>query len=190
MGKLTALPIDRYRKLYNLGHFVETGTFYGDGTQFALDSGFESCHTIEVNEHYVNLARDRFKGKKVSVWQGTSIEQLPVILPYLHDPTLWWLDAHLQDVYGMPVDAFHPLPLEQELRIIAEGRDISKDVFLIDDLRIYEDFPNKPWDPEDRKRYASWNTQEGGAFIDEILSKTHRVSRLFIDDGYVVALPL
>lgn len=189
MGKLTALPIDRYRKLYNLGHFVETGTFYGDGTQFALDSGFESCHTIEVNEHYVNLARDRFHGQNVTVWQGTSIERLPNVLKCLGGPTLWWLDAHLQDVYGMRIDAFHPLPLEQELRIIANNRDISKDVFLIDDLRIYEDFPNKPWDPEDRKRYAMYDVQEGGAFIDNILSSTHRVSRLFMDDGYIVARP-
>lgn len=190
MGYLKSLPVGEYRKTYSLYHFIETGTFYGDGTQFALDAGFESCHTIEVNEHYVNLARDRFKGKKASVWHGTSLEQLPVILPYLYGPTLWWLDAHLQDVYGMPIEAFHPLPLEQELRIIAEGRNISKDVFLIDDLRIYEDFPNKPWDPEDRKRYAMYNVKEGGAFIDDILSSTHKVSRLFMDDGYVVAVPI
>lgn len=191
MGSLTQFEVSRYRVEYQLEVFVETGTFYGDGVQCALEEGFVELHSIELNPHYVGLARERFKAQPVTIWQGASIDRLPDLLPKIQGKkALWWLDAHLQDVYGLPLDMTHPLPLEQELQLITSSRDVSGDLFIIDDLRIYEDIPENNWDAEDRKRYADYyGISIGASFVFDLLGGTHQVQRIFREAGYLLALP-
>lgn len=192
MGSLTQFEIKRYRDQLQLQVFVETGTFYGDGVQCALEEGFTELHSIELNPHYVGLARERFKGQPVTIWEGASVARLPdLLLKIQGKKALWWLDAHLQDVYGLPMEAAHPLPLEQELQLITSSRDVSGDLFIIDDLRIYEDIPENNWDQEDRKRYADYyGSSKGASFVFDLLGNTHAVTRIFREAGYLMAWPL
>ena len=60
-------------------------------------------------------------------------------------PTLWWLDAHFPGAdygdagYGAEEDIDKRLPMEKELKIMVQNRDLSNDIIFMDDLRIYVD---------------------------------------------------
>lgn len=190
MGALTAFPIGYWRCSMQLGCMVETGTWTGDGVAYALAEGFEVVHSVEMNAEFADAAAARFAYEGgVTIWHGTSVAILPQIIERMSNsgPALWWLDAHLQDFYGMRLDATHPLPLKEELAVITQGRDVSRDVFLIDDLRIYEDIPSERNWPE-RAEYAEFGNQ-GIEFVFNSLSRTHGVHRDFRDEGYILALP-
>ena len=189
MGTLSAFPIGQWRSMLKLTCMVETGTWKGDGVAYALSEGFNRIHSIDMNLDFVTEARGRFtEVPGLTIWHDVSVSALPSILAQVRkERVLWWLDAHLQDFYGMPIAATHPLPLRQELEIIAASRDVSHDVFIIDDLRIYEDIPGEHNWPE-RIEYARYGNQ-GIEFIYKSLALTHTIHRDFRDQGYVLALP-
>jgi hypothetical protein len=188
MGTITNFPISSIRSSRGLDVFVEAGTWLGDAVQHALECGFVEAHSIEAKLEFAEQAAARFAEAPVTIWHGNTIEVLPRLLPSIERKTaLWWLDAHLQDFYGISLEAFHPLPLEAELNILSTARDITGDVFIIDDLRIYEDIPTDQNWPE-RIEYAKYGN-DGIEFIFNLLGRTHIVERDFRDQGYVVALP-
>ncbi len=77
------------------------------------------------------------------------------------------------------------LPLERELVIIKEGRDTSRDCFLIDDLRIYEDGPFTSGNWKDRKTMGG----DGIDFIYRLFQETHTIVRDYAHEGYIVVRP-
>jgi len=80
--------------------FVETGTYLGDGIQRALDSGFETVYSCDVNEELVEQAARRFADSDVQVVHGSSGDVLPGILSRIAERAVFFLDGH-----GMPPDA-------------------------------------------------------------------------------------
>jgi len=104
---------------------------------------------------------------------------------------VYWLDAHFPGAdfglssYDGTADRNLRIPLESELRKICQLRDVKNDIFIIDDLRIYEDgpFQNGNW-PERLKLGGS-----GIGFVYELLDKTHHIQRDYRDEGYIVCLP-
>jgi hypothetical protein len=115
--------------------FVETGTLWGDAVQVALDCGFETIYTIELNPELAENARKRFHKEiaqgRVGVLEGDSFELFPKLVAELAAPTTFWLDAHWD---GGPVGRYKcPLPMELEALL---AHPIRNHTLLIDDRRI------------------------------------------------------
>ena len=98
------------------------------------------------------------------------------------------------------------LPLQAELELIAKHRDISNDVFLMDDLRIYENPPgveslSDPGLPADlrlpeaqladlKKKYPDFFPHaEGGKAVWGCIGETHSSWAMWFDQGYIISVP-
>ena len=106
-----------------------------------------NIHTIEVIPEIYDKNKINFSYLKDVNWHlGTSFDILPEILPDLEgnyivlDGCSFRADFGLSS-YGDEKDDDKRLPLKKELETIVAGRDVSNDVIVIDDLRIYEDGP-------------------------------------------------
>ena len=101
------------------------------------------------------------------------------------------MDAHYPGAdfglasYGDEKDMDKRLPLQKELETILAVRDVNEDVFVIDDLRIYEDgdFEAGNWD--ERKKYGG----DGIEFIEEMFDDTHYVVRSYNKQGFIILFP-
>lgn len=140
MGNLCIHPIQQYKKDYNLTVFIETGTSGGGGVETALRGGFKEVYSCECAEDVYNEAYE-LHGKKpgVNLFLGFSKDTLiPMLSSFNNEKNvLFWLDAHLPvKEEGMsPTEVF---PLEEELKIITKTRNVSEDVFIIDDLMVFD----------------------------------------------------
>lgn len=113
--------------------FIETGTYGGDGVKLALDCGFTTVHSIEVDPERAALARERFANEPgVTLHEGDSGALLGELLDRIESPITFWLGAHDHENTGqLP----RPAALLSELSAIHEsGR--TNCTILIDDIRI------------------------------------------------------
>ena len=63
---------------------------------------------------------------------------------------------------------------------------MSDDVFVIDDLRVYEDGPFETGNWAERGLYGG----DGIAFIEELFEDTHYVVRSYNKQGFVMLFPV
>lgn len=197
MGFLHRWPLGKIREQYGLVNFVETGTWKGDGILYAMKAPFESLWSVELQYKLREAACNRVyevhpDDERWRIMLGDSVNFVKVVTPFLEGPTLWWLDAHLPERYGEAGGATK-LPLEAEITsIVGAERDHSKDVFILDDWRLYESGPyaNGPFihqrngGPE-AKRGPLGNPDH----LLALLSLTHIVTKDYRDEGYLVATP-
>ena len=195
MGQLNeAIQVKNVLDFYNIDNFVETGT--GAAEVVRSISNIKSdlnIHTIEIIEEIFNKNKISHSYLTNVNWHlGQSSEVMPEILPQLEGNTLFWLDAHFPGAdfglasYGDEEDMDKRLPLRSELEIIVEGRDVSNDVFVIDDLRVYEDGPFETGNWAERNLYGG----DGIAFIEDLFENTHFVVRSYNKQGFVILLPV
>ena len=195
MGQLNeAIQVKNVLDFYNIDNFVETGT--GAAEVVRSISNIKSdlnIHTIEIIEEIFNKNKISHSYLTNVNWHlGQSSEVMPEILPQLEGNTLFWLDAHFPGAdfglasYGDEEDLDKRLPLRSELEIIVKGRDVSNDVFVIDDLRVYEDGPFETGNWAERGLYGG----DGIAFIEELFEDTHYVVRSYNKQGFVMLFPV
>lgn len=111
--------------------FIETGTFGGDSAQKALDVGFRMVRSIDNDPICVKDARRRFaKDKRVTIYLGSSAQDLWSMIHDIQEPITFWLDAH---VYPPRIDGGPNCPLMEELEQIKK-HPIKTHTILIDDL--------------------------------------------------------
>lgn len=187
MGSLTAFNLLELKTRYNLTAFVETGTWRGDGVECARKAGFETIYSIELHREFFEKACTRFQTfSHIKIIQGTSLDGLPQIFDVIANRSvLWWLDAHLQDVYGMSAKMTERFPLEDELALISKFRDIANDLFIMDDLRIYEDGPFAHGSCHTHQKCS----KPGIGFVYTYLGNTHTIEKRYEHEGYIVATP-
>jgi hypothetical protein len=110
--------INTIKKYKNLTEcFIETGTWKGDGIQVALDLGFNTIYSCDIDEENVNRAKIRFKDKKVHLIHANSSLFLKKILPKLKQSSFIWLDAHVMADHTGKVFSDRQLNLASELNI-------------------------------------------------------------------------
>jgi hypothetical protein len=139
---------------FGIKNFVETGTGIADSLSHILNVRPDdlNVYTIELMDELHNQLVERFEGTpNLHLIKGYSnVEMKTVVEQLSSEPTLFWHDAHFPGAdfningasYTSEPDPVKRIPLESELRVIKEsGRDISKDVFVLDDLRVYKDGP-------------------------------------------------
>lgn len=191
MGALYQHNIGDYISKYNLLNYVETGTGMGDCLQHALTFDFQNLFSVEIYPKVFETVSRKFHETKAKVLLGNSYEILPEILNDLEGNTLFFLDAHFPgadfhfETYTSTTDYDTRLPLEREVKTIKNVRNISKDVFIIDDLRVYED-----------NTYGDGNwplrAQAGGngiEFIHEIFGETHNIEKDLRHQGFLIITP-
>lgn len=195
MGQLNeAIQVKNVLEFYDIKNFVETGTGAAEVVRSVHSIDDElNIHTIEIIEEIYNKNKVSFSYLKNVNWHlGQSSEVLPQILPDLEGNTLFWLDAHFPGAdfgmasYGDEPDLDKRLPLKSELELIAKSKDVSNDVFVIDDLRIYEDGPFEDGSWSDRKKYGG----DGIEFVDNLFEETHYVVKSYNKQGFIILFPI
>ena len=180
---------------FGIKNFVETGTGDGSSMNKVIDTKVLDKHYgIELDEElFRKLMQKNEENEKVVLFNGYSEDCMDAVLEELSDdPTLFWLDAHFPGAdygpagYGDEEDINKRLPMEAELKIMKEKRDLSKDVIFMDDLRIYvdRDFEAGNW-PERSKFGAN-----GYDFVEELIGDTHILVEHLADQGYLLAFPI
>ena len=195
MGQLNqAIQIKNVLDFYDIKNFVETGTGQAEVVQTVVEADDTlNVHTIEVIPEIYDKNKINFSYLKDVNWHlGTSFDILPEILPDLKGTTLFWMYAHFPGAdfglssYGDEKDDDKRLPLKKELETIVENRDVTNDVFVIDDLRIYEDGPFGDGNWEDREKYGG----DGIEFIEELFDETHYVVKSYNAQGSILLFPV
>lgn len=195
MGQLNeAIQVKNVLKFYNVQNFVETGTGAAEVVRSVSNIDEKvNIHTIEIIEEIYNKNVFNYsKFKNINWHLGQSSKILPEIIPTLQGNTLFWLDAHFPGAdfglssYGDELDLNKRLPLQNELEIIANNRDVTNDVFVIDDLRIYEDGPFEDGCWSDRKKYGA----DGIDFVEKLFGETHYVIKSYNKQGFIILFPV
>lgn len=195
MGELYIHNLEKYITEYNLNTFIETGTGIGTGVMFAKNFKFSKIFSIEIIEELFNRSKklEAFDDR-IKLINDSSINGLIKILPTLSeaDKVLFWLDAHFPGAdfkfntydHLSDIPSLH-MPLEDEIKIIHQYRHSLKDVFIIDDLRIYEDgnYELGKWDLKDK--YGKQNIN----FILDLYKDTHNVHRDYRHQGFLILTP-
>lgn len=195
MGQLNeAIQVKNVLDFYDIENFVETGTGAAEVVRSVCEINKNlNVHTIEIIEEIYNKNKISYSYLSNVNWHlGQSSEVLPNIISELSGNTLFWLDAHFPGAdfgiasYGDEPDIDKRLPLKSELELIVKNKDVKNDVFVIDDLRIYEDGPFEDGSWADRKKYGG----DGIDFVDELFEETHYVVRSYNKQGFIILFPI
>ena len=205
MGLLREHKLTDYIDRYNLKYYFETGTGKAECLEYALRYPFEEYWTVDIDEDLIEESFNKFKNmsKNINLLIGKSTEILDEYVPQIpkESPTLFYLDAHFpgadfqkctyeESIREHKKDAF---PLEEEVDVILEKRDISKDVFIIDDLVLYEE-----GDFECLKVGCVWeygwlqeelDLKTDSKFLYEKFEKTHDFKKDLRAQGYLIITP-
>lgn len=116
--------------------FIETGAHRGGGIQTALNCGFAEIHSVESLDRYFQECEDRFLHLiNVHLYQGSSIDMLPMMLKDIDAPCTFWLDAHFQDAGTKNPDNY---PVRKELALISKYGKGYCHTILVDDRRLMD----------------------------------------------------
>ena len=127
--------IRKYKRQFHCDVLVETGTYEGDMIH-ALRRDFAIIHSIELGKDLFARAKLRFAGDPyIFLHQGSSGEVLGNLLQDLHQPCLFWLDAHYSA--GITAKGDSNTPIEEELKHIFAHACALRHVILIDDARCF-----------------------------------------------------
>jgi hypothetical protein len=193
LGTIRRFNLARLIKEYKAPNFFETGTFRGDGVEYALQFPFCQFTSVEIIPELADEAKERFSIKNnVKIIKADSVTALADELPAVKTNCVFWLDAHFPGA-DAGITAYDSenveevrLPLAKELETICALRKKFRDVIIVDDLRIYEDGPYKNGNvPEDALPKISRNI----SFIYKYFDRTHIVLKCYLDEGYVLLLP-
>lgn len=148
MGSITYFDLNNYINDYKCDIYVETGTGIADCLGHAIKYPFSKFYSVELDEELANDAKIKIPQKNVEIINDYSTNMLRNIVPNLPKEVsiLFFLDAHFPGAdfhkisYEESIKTYkeESLPLENEVNIILSKRDISKDVFIIDDWFLYQ----------------------------------------------------
>ena len=197
MGELNIHNVSDYIKKYDLKNFIETGTGIGTGLSFAAQNSFKNLYSIEIMKELFVENYEKFEcDDRITLLNNDSIKGLELIIENQMDdsPCLFWLDAHFPGAdfgignYEDNYEAKIKIPLEEELKLIAEKRD-GNDVLIIDDLRIYED---NNYQSKVNKTVLNIRKEfdiNGIGFIEDLFGDTHTFKRDLRHQGFLILEP-
>ena len=202
MGDIKIYDIGKIIEKYNSQFFVETGTLFGDAIEHVRKYNFQKIISFEIIEELADKAKDRFADdKRVEIILGDSSKVLPDNLKSLNGNAIFWLDAHFPGVqiginsYTDNMETDTNLPLEKEIRSIAERIGKYRDVLIIDDLWIYED-GDWEWGTFDNHVAKHGHSVKradlcsgDSSFIRELFSKTHEINIINKFQGSLILIP-
>lgn len=127
--------LDLFKK-YLSDYFVETGSYIGDGVQFAIEAGFKAIYSIELADKYRDICTNRFKDNdSVTIIKGDSGVMLHDAIKDLDSRITFWLDGHHS--CGDTGLGCAWTPLMHELDLIKKHH-IKNHIIMIDDMVCWE----------------------------------------------------
>jgi hypothetical protein len=131
-GVLSSRELSRFKELFQLHSFIETGTYSGDTTAEASKI-FDEVHSVEIWEPLYHRAQERFaQTPNVHLYLGDTTRLLAQMVQKSAPKRLYWLDAHSSGDGTGGTPGFSPILME--LDQIYSANDLES-VVLIDDLR-------------------------------------------------------
>lgn len=196
MGKLSDFNLQKY---VSQGYktFVESGTGRGDGLKYAATHSFQKLYSTEiVEELFKSLVPHFSHDQRIQLFGLHAPEFLEKLFNNFikeDEPIVYFSDAHYPaaDVYGVSFEAEKDmdkrLPLQRELEVFKDyGR--TKDVIIIDDLRIYKQCP-APVQNLDKIGLGSIASYNNAFFVYDLFDKTHNIQEIYQDTGYILLTP-
>lgn len=123
-------------KKYTSDIFFETGSFMGDGIQYALEAGFKKIYSMELSDKYFNHCTERFRNNKsVTIIKGDSGLDLYNAIKDIDSPITFWLDGHHS--CGDTALGCAWSPLIKELDLIGKHHIVNHTI-MIDDMICWE----------------------------------------------------
>ncbi len=201
MGSLKHFNLNQYITQHNCNIYVETGTGVGDCLEHATTFPFEQYYTVDIDGELVEKAKTKFTSlSNVNVIHNYSTEFLTELVPNLPPefPVLFFLDAHFPGAdfhkmtYEESIREFkeEAFPLLNEINIIKKHRDISKDVFIIDDWKLYDEnlkCEHPEWAYRDLQQELELITTPEK--IMGLFSNTHSFKIDLKHQGYLIVTP-
>jgi len=194
MGELFIHNLNTYIEKYKCNTFIETGTGIGTGLEHACKYSFNKLYSIEIIKELYDKCIIKFKtDARCEILNMHSLNGLTHILQNISkdDRILFWLDAHFPGAdfkygtYEDNIDIDIKLPLEAEIKTIKQYRDIKNDVFIIDDLQLYEngDFQFKYCFDKNKlvNKAIDFNSE---------FNSTHNIVRDYRHQGFIIITPL
>lgn len=134
-----------YARRFSTSILVETGTYLGAMIK-ATRGTFARIYSIELDPDLYKRARRKLaEPGRVSILHGDSAQVLPRLLASIHEPCLFWLDAHHSGLLTARGRIESPVMLE--LRHIL-NHPVAEHVVLIDDARAFVGRGGYPTIPE------------------------------------------
>jgi hypothetical protein len=194
MGDLRIFNLNDIRLKYGSNIFVETGTLYGAGVDYAKEF-FTEIHSIEIDKELADKAKEKYKDDRgVYIHNGNSADVLETLK--LDGDTLFWLDAHFPGAdahkvsYDDEKDPIKRAPLEKELTIISKRLHNYQDVIIIDDMWLYED---GPFEWGSLKDHLGKTRQEligkDSTFIYDLFAPHRLIKKDYRHQGYFIITP-
>jgi hypothetical protein len=198
MGEINIFDLTPYVEKHNCKTYFETGTGKGVCLSHALNFDFEKFYSVDLDEELVAAAKNRFVGYPLTLINDYSSKALEQYVPTLdQEPVFFFLDAHFPgaDFHKMTYEESirtykdEAFPLHQELTAIKKFRNTDKDVFLIDDFKLYEegDYEFGGW------AYSGLQEELGlvtkSQFIYDMFKDTHTFEKSLRHQGFLFIIP-
>jgi hypothetical protein len=198
MGEINIFDLTPYVEKHNCKTYFETGTGKGVCLSHALNFDFEKFYSVDLDEELVNVAKNRFVGYPLTLINDYSSKALKQYVPTLtQEPVFFFLDAHFPgaDFHKMSYEESirtykeEAFPLHLELQSIKKSRNTDKDVFLIDDFKLYEegDYEFGGW------AYSGLQEELGlvtkSQFIYDLFKDTHTFEKSLRHQGFLFIIP-
>jgi hypothetical protein len=206
MGTIRLFDLDEIQSNCDTKIFVETGTLRGDGVDYALQYDFDKIYSIEIDDELYDQARIKYQhNDSVEILKGSSSDVLPDLITNISGNILFWLDAHFPGADAGKTTYRHccdnldydtNMPLEVELRAIANRQDQYSDVIVIDDLWLWEEGQYGSGDVDNHFRNHGHDVTKGIIVGDKLLepmilpfNDTHHQKRVYEHQGYLILIP-
>lgn len=200
MGAFHRFDPTEWINKYNIENYVETG--FGDLTSFkhSLFFPFKKWYGVDLDKELFDRAQ-YLASEDVIFVNDYSTEALKKWTLEIKGNTCWFLDSHFpfSDYKGLSYNESiskykeQSLPLENELEMIVSNRNVSNDVFVIDDFFIYAGDDLTEWSRNNpfkyRKLAKEFNIDLNVKFIYNELELTHNIEIDVRDQGYLIATP-
>jgi hypothetical protein len=198
MGEINIFDLTPYVEKHNCKTYFETGTGKGVCLSHALNFDFEKFYSVDLDEELVNAAKNRFVGYPLTLINDYSSKALEQYVPTLtQEPVFFFLDAHFPgaDFHKMSYEESirtykeEAFPLHLELQSIKKSRNTDKDVFLIDDFKLYEegDYEFGGWAYSELQEELGLVTKS--QFIYDLFKDTHTFEKSLRHQGFLFIIP-
>lgn len=209
MGALWHFDINPFITKYGLKTYFETGTGMAESLGHALKYPFEKLYTVDIDKEFIDRLAPILKSdNRLRAFNNDSVSQIKEVFDIgeisktSNDPILWFLDAHFPGAdfhkisYEESIKSYkhQSLPLEEEIGILKNNRDTSKDVIIIDDFILYD--PDKEYDTVKvgnifryRDLVESIGINLKSDFIYKAFENTHDFSIDLTHQGYLIITP-
>lgn len=123
---------------------IETGHWLGEGTERALQAGYEKVYTCDINPEFISNAKSKYPDGNVIAEALESHLFLEKVLSEIDERVVIFLDAHfMPDSTGEKFgeitvkEGIESCPLIRELEVI-KNHHIKDHVILIDDFQCFD----------------------------------------------------